>query len=104
MDSQLLNVFTLGVRIGARGIFWVGTKMTYFYYLYIHSLGFPGGASDRRPACQCKRYETQVPALSQKDPLEKVMATHSSILPRRIPRTEEPGELQFTASQRVGHN
>ena len=57
MDSQLLNVFTLGVRIGARGIFWVGTKMTYFYYLYIHSLGFPGGASDRRPACQCRRHK-----------------------------------------------
>ena len=35
--------------------------------------------------------------------LEKEMATHSSILAWRIPRTEEPGGLQFTGSQRVGH-
>ena len=57
MYSQTLNVFTLGVRIGARKIFWVGTKMTYFYYLYTHSLGFPDGASDRRPACQHRRHK-----------------------------------------------
>ena len=38
------------------------------------------------------------------DPLEKKMATHSSILAGRIPWTEEPGGLQSTGSQRVGHN
>ena len=37
-------------------------------------------------------------------PLEKEMATHSSILAWRIPWTEEPGGLQFTGSQRVGHD
>jgi len=37
--------------------------------------------------------ETQVRSLSQEDPLEKGMATHSSILAWRIPRTEEPGRL-----------
>ena len=36
--------------------------------------------------------------------LEEGMATHSSILAWRIPRTEEPGGLQSTGSQRVGHN
>ena len=36
--------------------------------------------------------------LGQKDPLEKEMATHSSILAWRIPRTEEPGELQSMGS------
>ena len=36
--------------------------------------------------------------------LEKRMAIHSSILAWRIPRTEEPGELQPMGSQRVGHN
>ena len=38
------------------------------------------------------------------DPLEKEMATHSSILAWRIQRTEEPGRLQFMGSQKVGHN
>ena len=39
-------------------------------------------------------WETQVPSLSQRDPLEKEMETHSSIVAWRIPWTEEPGELQ----------
>ena len=47
--------------------------------------------------------ETWVQSLSQEDPLEKEMATHSSILAWRIPWTEEPGGLQSTGSQRVGH-
>ena len=38
------------------------------------------------------------------DPLEEGMATHSSILARRIPWTEEPGGLQSIALHRVGHN
>ena len=38
--------------------------------------------------------ETWVPSLGQKDPLEKEMATHSSILAWEIPWTEEPGSLQ----------
>ena len=38
--------------------------------------------------------ETQVQSLGQEDPLEKVMATHSSILARRIPGTEQPGMQQ----------
>ena len=48
--------------------------------------------------------ETQVQSLGQEDPLEKGMATHSSILVWRIPWTEEPGRLQSMGSQRVGHN
>ena len=48
--------------------------------------------------------ETWVPSLGQEDLLEKEMATHSSILARRIPWTEEPGRLQSTGSQRVGHD
>ena len=46
--------------------------------------------------------ETQVRSLSQEDPLEKGMATHSSILAWRIPWTEGPGGLQSIGSQRVG--
>ena len=45
--------------------------------------------------------ETQVRLLGQEEPLEKGMATHSSILAWRIPWTEEPGRLQSMGSQRV---
>ena len=48
--------------------------------------------------------ETQLQSLVQEDPQEKGMATHSSILARRIPRTEEPGGLQSMGSQTVGHD
>ena len=48
--------------------------------------------------------ETQFPSLGWEDPLEKGMATHSSILAWRIPWTEEPGRLQSLESQRVGHD
>ena len=48
--------------------------------------------------------ETQVRSLGREDPLEKEMATHSSILAWRIPWTEEPGGLQSTGLQRVGHD
>ena len=48
--------------------------------------------------------ETWVRSLGREDPLEKEMATHSSILAWRIPWTEEPGEPQSTGSQRVGHD
>ena len=49
-------------------------------------------------------WETWVQSLSREDPLEKQMTTHSSILAWRIPWTEEPGGLQSTGSQRVGHD
>ena len=48
--------------------------------------------------------ETQVQFLGREDPLEKRMATHSSILAREISRTEEPGGLQSVGSQRVGYD
>ena len=48
--------------------------------------------------------ETRVQSLGQDNPLEKGMATHSSILARRIPWAEDPGGLQSMGSQRVGHD
>ena len=48
--------------------------------------------------------ETHVGSLGQEDPLEKEMASHSSILAWEIPWTEEPGGLQSMGLQRVGHN
>ena len=50
------------------------------------------------------RWETRVQSLGREDPLEKEKATHSSILAWKIPWTEEPGGLQFTGLQRVGHD
>ena len=59
--------------------------------------GFPGGSVVKSPPA---KQETQ----GLEGPLEKEMATHSSILAWRIPRTEEPGGLQSMGSQRVRHN
>ena len=53
-----------------------------------------------QPAVQ----ETWVLTLGQEDPLEKGMATYSSILAWRIPQTKEPGRLQSIESQRVRHD
>ena len=62
---------------------------------------FPGGSEVKRlPAM----WETWVQSLGWEDPVEKEMATHSSILAWRIPWMEEPGGLQSTGSQRVGHD
>ena len=72
-----------------------------FVYLY-----FPNPSSlvaqrlKRLPAMR----ETWVQSLDWEDPLEKEMATHSSILAWIIPWTAEPGRLQSTGSQRVGHD
>ena len=49
-----------------------------------------------------ERKETRVPSLGQEDPLEKEVATHSSILAWEIPGTEEPGRPW--GSQKFGHN
>ena len=49
-------------------------------------------------------WETWVQTLGWEDPLEKGMATHSSILAGRIPWTEQPGGLQSMGSQRIRHN
>ena len=48
--------------------------------------------------------ETWVQSLGRKDPLEKEMATHSSILAWEIQWTEEPGRLQSMGSQRAEHD
>ena len=86
----------------------------------------------KEPTCQCRRYKRPIQSLGGEDPLEKEMATHSSILAWEIPWIEEPGyntwdlkELdmtemtkqlqhvswieepggpQSTGSQRVGHD
>ena len=79
-------------------------QLVHFYYnqtqltvkLYF---GFPGGATDKDPACQCRRHKTWVRSLDWEDSLEEGMATHFSILAWRIPWTEEPAGLQSIGSQ-----
>ena len=63
--------------------------------------GFPG---DSLVKSMLAKQDTQVRSLGWEDPVEKEMATHSSILALGIPWTKEPGRLQSTGSQRVGHD
>ena len=72
--------------------------------IIIEYLGFPGGASGKELACQCRRHEMQVRSLGWEDPLEKEIAIHSSILAWEILWTEGPGRLQSVRLQRVRHN
>ena len=59
-------------------------------------LSFPGGSVIKNPPAM---QESQVRSLGQEDPLEKEMATHSSILAWRIPRTEESGGVTKSWTQ-----
>ena len=68
-------------------------------------LGFPSGSVVKNPPANT--LEMQVCSQGGEDPLEEEMATHSSILARRIPWTGEPGGLQSRTKsflQRVGHD
>ena len=60
-------------------------------------MGFPGGSVGKNLSAM---EETWIWSLCQEDPLEKEMATHSSILAWEIPWTEEPGGLQSMGSER----
>ena len=63
--------------------------------------GFPGGSDGKESACNA---EDPVSSVGGEDPLEKEMATHSSILAGRIPWAQEPGRLQSMGLQRVGYD
>ena len=66
------------------------------YISLIRQIGLPWGSDHKESACSGG-------SLCREDPLEKGMATHSRILAWRIPRTEEPGGLQYVGLQRVRH-
>ena len=68
--------------------------LLYFFSLIAVSLmGLLCWFSSKESTAMQEMQETHVPSLGQEDPLEEAMATHSSILAWRIPRTEEPGGL-----------
>ena len=69
-----------------------------------HTYGHLGASLVAQRIKRLPAMQTGVQSLGCEDPLEKEMATHSSILAWRIPWTEEPGGLQSTESQRVRHD
>ena len=71
------------------------------YYSLHYNQGFPGVSVAKNPPA---KQEMQVWPLGWEDPLKNEMAALSSILAWKIPWTEEPGRLQSTKSQRVGHS
>ena len=64
-------------------------------------MAFPGGSDSKTSVCNAGDL---VQSLGWEDPREKEMATHSSTLAWKIPRTEEPGRLQSVGSRRGGHD
>ena len=67
-------------------------------------MGFPGGTVEKNLPAMQETQETQGLSLGQEDPLEKELATHSSIPAWKIPWMEEPGRLLSMGLQRVGHD
>ena len=74
------------------------------FYLIAYIYGLLRWHSSKESTWQCRRHKTWVQFLGWEDPLEKEMATHSSILAWKIPWTKEPGGLQSMGSRRVQHN
>ena len=64
----------------------------------------PGGTVIKNPPAMQEMLETWVQFLDEEDPLEKEMATYSSILTWKIPWSEDPGGLQSMGLQRVGQD
>ena len=91
---------------------WVDLVLSTRNWLVLTSMGFtthglyvlPASLVAQRLKHLPLMQETWVRSMGQEDPLEKEMATHSNILAWRIPWMEEPGGLQSTGLQRVGHD
>jgi len=67
-------------------------------------MDFSSSSAVKNPPTVQQLWKTEVSSLGWEDSLEEDMATYSSILAWRIPWIEEPGRLQSTALQRVGHD
>ena len=101
MDSEgfsELQVFSYGIVVLA--MTFLRTLFLTFCFI-LEYIGLPCSANGKESACSAG---DRVRSLGWEDPLEKVMAIHSSILAWRIPWTEKPGGLQSVGSQRVGHD
>ena len=67
-------------------------------------MGFPGDSVVKNPLAQQEMQEMWVRSLGWEDPMEKEMATYSSVLAWEIPWTEEPGEPTFHRVTKIRHN
>ena len=78
-------------------------------YIFIFNLADKYGVSQvvlvvRIDLSMQEMQERRVCSLGWENPLEEEMATHSNIVEREIPRTEDPGQLQFMVLQRIRHD
>ena len=91
-------------ELGQKNRIWstIDMGMSFLFSLQYFLAGLSRWFSAKESASQCRRW--RVGFLGQEDPLEKEMATYSSILAWKIPWTEEPGGLQSMGLQRVGHD
>ena len=78
--------------------------ISFFHFLFQYFLKSWASLVAQRVKCLPAMWGIRVRSLGQKDPLEKEIATHSSILAWRIPWLKEPGGLQSTGLQRVQHD
>ena len=101
--SPTLSAFWLHFSNNIRSVC-VCVTFWWFLQYFKPSTGIRASLVVQRLKCLPAMRETWVRSLGPEDPLEKEMATHSSILAWRTPWTEEPGGLQSTGSQRVGHD
>ena len=107
MDDEVFTFSTVQTyllnTIEAFGQTWIEEEMCHCFHIFPFCLLCSKGTAQRLKRLPTMR-ETWVRSLGREDPLEKEMATHTSVLAWRIPQTEEPGGLQSTGSQRVGHD
>ena len=78
--------------------------LSYFVLEHGANRGFPDASAVKNLPAMQKTQETWVQFLGQEDPLVEEMAIHLSVLAWKIPRSEEPGGLQFKRSPRAGHD
>ena len=81
--------------------YFVIQTITFLIFCFFGYTGFPSDSCGKESACNAGDLGLFP---GWEDPLEKEMATHSSILAQSIPWTEEPGRLQSIGSQRIGHD
>ena len=82
----------------------VNTYTHRFISIYNFLYSFPSGSAVKNLPARQWPLEMQVGSLAQEGTLEKGMTTHSRILAWRITWTEEPGQLQFMGSHKVGRD
>ena len=103
LDFMLFVFRFIGVHTYRCSYMLINVKSNYFLLKYSW-LAFCSGSAIKESSCNAGATGDTGTISGREDPLEEGMATHSSIPAWRIPRTEEPGRLQSTGLQRVGHD